>query len=123
MDESEILTAHPSGTLAAVRRHQVVHDPTSDPGSVDLSVFVNFTRLRAAAAAAGLQEVAFRRQAEALGAWGFQALLEEAVRSAPTPEAEVRVRLSAKNLLFGFDRFYAWELSAPVLGDRGATLT
>jgi SAM-dependent MidA family methyltransferase len=123
MVESELLAGHPTGTLAAVRRHHVVDDPLADPGASDLSVFVNFTRLRATAAASGFREVAFRRQAEALGAWGFPALLEEAVRSAPSPEAEVRIRLGAKNLLFGFDRFYALELAAPSSLDVRAGVT
>jgi len=113
MEETELLAAHPSGTLAAIRRHRSSLDPLAEPGESDLSVFVNFTRVRAAARAAGLVETAFRRQAEALGAWGFPGLLEAAVRSAASSEAEVRVRLAAKNLLFGFDRFYALELTPP----------
>ncbi|HKN06370.1 MAG TPA: SAM-dependent methyltransferase [Thermoplasmata archaeon] len=119
MEEAELLAAHPSGTLAAVRRHRPTGDPIADPGESDLSVFVNFTRIRAAAKAAGLIEIAFRRQAEALGTWGFPQLLEEAIRSASSSEIEVRVRLAAKNLLFGFDRFYALELTPPS-DERGA---
>ncbi|HXY12490.1 MAG TPA: SAM-dependent methyltransferase [Thermoplasmata archaeon] len=113
MDETELLSAHPGGTLAAVRRHRYVDDPFADPGSSDLSVFVNFTRVRAVASASGLREVAFRSQAEALGAWGFPHLFEEALRSAPNAEAEVRTRLAGKSLLFGFERFYALELAPP----------
>jgi SAM-dependent MidA family methyltransferase len=123
MEESELVVAHPSGTLAAVRRHRFVDDPFADPGTCDLSVFVNFSRVRAAAASAGLREVAFRRQAEALGAWGFPRLLEEAVRSAPSAEAEVRVRLAAKNLLFGFERFHALELTPPDRAGGSPTAT
>ena len=113
MEQGELVTAHPSGTLAAVRRHQYVDDPFAEPGTADLSVFVNFTRVRAVAATAGLRQVAFRRQAEALGEWGFARLLEEAVATAPSAEAEVRIRLGAKSLLFGFDRFCALELAPP----------
>jgi SAM-dependent MidA family methyltransferase len=123
MEESELVTAHRSGTIAAVRRHRFVDDPFADPGTSDLSVFVNFTRVRAAAAHAGLREVAFRRQAEALGEWGFPRLLEEAIRAAPSTEAEVRIRLAAKNLLFGFERFYALELAPPDRAGRSATVT
>lgn len=112
MDESELLLAHPSGTLASVRRHRNVADPYSEPGRSDLSVFVNFTRVRDAARRSGLTEATFTRQAEALGTWGFPELLEEALRSVPSAEEAVRVRLAAKNLLFGFDRFYALELAA-----------
>jgi len=123
MEESELVTAHRSGTLTAVRRHRFVDDPFAEPGTSDLSVFVNFTRVRAAAARAGLREVAFRRQAEALGEWGFPRLLEEAIRAAPSTEAEVRVRLAAKNLLFGFERFHALELAPPDRAGRSATVT
>ncbi len=123
MEESELLAAHPSGTLAAVRHHRTEDNPLRDPGESDLSVFVNFTRLRAAAFRGGLTEVAFRRQAEALGAWGFPSLLEEAVRSVSKGEDEVRIRLGAKNLLFGFERFYALELAPPETAERLRALT
>jgi len=123
MDESELLAAHPSGTLSAVRRHRPVEDPLEDPGGTDLSVFVNFTRLRAVAVSAGLRELAFRRQAEALGAWGFPRLFEEAVRTVGTAEEEVRLRLASKNLLFGFERFCALELSPPESSERLALVT
>jgi SAM-dependent MidA family methyltransferase len=123
MEESELVVAHPSGTLAAVRRHRFVDDPFEEPGTCDLSVFVNFTRIRAVAAIAGLREVSFWRQAEALGEWGFPRLFEEAIRSAPSTEAEVRIRLAAKNLLFGFERFHALELAPPERGGRFPTAT
>ena len=110
MEESELLAAHPHGTLAAVRQHRSGVDPYAQPGDADLSVFVNFSRFRFAAKSAGLRELAFRSQAEALGEWGFPRLFEEAVRAAPSSEEEVRIRLAAKNLLFGFERFRALEL-------------
>jgi len=113
MDQTELLTAHPSGTLAAVQKHRPVRDPLDDPGSSDLSAFVNFDRIRAVARSSGLVEVAFRRQAEALGAWGLPMLLERTLGSAASDEMRVRVHLAAKNLLFGFERFYALELAPP----------
>jgi len=120
MEERELVMAHPTGTLAAIRRHRYVDDPFADPGSADLSVFVNFTRVRAVAGFAGLREVAFRRQAEALGEWGFPRFLEEAVQATTSAEAEVRVRLGAKSLLFGFERFYALEFVPPASADSAA---
>lgn len=113
MDESELLAAHPRGTLATLRHHRDAGPPWEDPGTRDLSTFVNFTRVRAAAARAGLAEVAFRSQAETLGTWGFPAELERSIRAAASPEEEVRTRLAAKNLLFGFERFRVLELAAP----------
>ncbi|HTT73370.1 MAG TPA: SAM-dependent methyltransferase [Thermoplasmata archaeon] len=122
-EERELLAGHPHGTLAGVRAHTDVPDPYADPGTVDLSTFVNFDRIRAAARGAGLIELAYRRQAEALGAWGFEAEREAALRAATGPEAEVRVRLAAKSLLFGFDRFRALEVAAPATAARLARPT
>ncbi len=111
-EQTELVRGRPRGTLAAFRGHRVVEDPWGDPGGSDLSVFVNFTRIRAAAQASGLTELAYRSQAEALGAWGFPQLLEDAVRAAGSAEAQVRLRLAAKNLLFGFENFRVLELGA-----------
>jgi SAM-dependent MidA family methyltransferase len=113
MEEPELRSAHPSGTLESVRRHRVVPDPLSAPGTTDLSTFVNFSRVREVARRAGLVELAYCSQSEALGTWGFPTLFERAVREAGSSEAEVRLRLAAKNLIFGFDRFRALEWSAP----------
>jgi SAM-dependent MidA family methyltransferase len=113
LEESELLIGHPCGTLAAVRGHRAIDDPLDGPGTADLSVFVNFTRLRTAARTGRLREVGFRSLAEALGEWGFPALLDSAVKGAGSAEAEVRVRLAAKNLLFGFERFRVLELAPP----------
>jgi len=112
-EQTELLSAYPRGTLAAVRAHRALDAATAVPGEADLSAFVNFSRVRSAAATAGLSEVAYRPQAEALGAWGFPSELEEAVRKSRTGEEEVRVRLAAKNLLFGFANFRVLELAAP----------
>jgi SAM-dependent MidA family methyltransferase len=116
-DTEELLRGHPMGTLAALRGHRTT-DPLDLPGSSDLSAFVDFARIRSSAARAGLVERAFRRQAEALGDWGFGELLEAAVASAEGAEAVVRLRLAAKNLLFGFDTFRVLELAS---GGPGAT--
>jgi SAM-dependent MidA family methyltransferase len=113
MEESELLLGHPGGTLAAVRDHRFLENPLDSPGTADLSTFVNFSRIRRSANSGGLREVSFRSQAESLGTWGFPEVLDSAVRSAGSPEAEVRLRLAAKNLLFGFDRFRVLELAPP----------
>jgi NADH dehydrogenase [ubiquinone] 1 alpha subcomplex assembly factor 7 len=108
----ELLRGHPSGTLAAVRGHRPV-DPLEAPGTADLSAFVDFGRIRSAAHRAGLREHAFQPQSEALGAWGIAPLLEAAVDRASSPQEGVKIRLGAKNLLFGFQSFFALELEAP----------
>ncbi|HTT26288.1 MAG TPA: SAM-dependent methyltransferase [Thermoplasmata archaeon] len=108
--ESEGTPGGPNGTLRALRGHRAV-DALDGPGTADLSAFVDFTRIRAAAERAGLRELAFRRQPEALGAWGFESVLAEALQSAGSAEAQVRIRLAAKNLIFGFEGFRVLELA------------
>lgn len=120
MGERELLRAHPSGTLAGVRRHRPVDDPLEAPGEVDLSTFVNFDRVRAAARGAGLAEVAFESQAEALGRWGFERVRAAALTAAADVAERVRLTLAAKNLLFGFERFRVLELT-PASVDAPAT--
>jgi SAM-dependent MidA family methyltransferase len=111
-EEPALLAGHAGGTLAAVRSHRPVDDPWQEPGATDLSTFVNFSRVRRVAARAGLVEVGFARQAEALGAWGFPEELARAVAAAGSAEEQVRVRLAAKSLLFGFETFRVLELAA-----------
>lgn len=109
----ELGVRHPTGSIAALRRHQAGGNPLEAPGSADLSVHVDFTRLRAAARAAGLKEMAYRSQAEALGAWGLASVAEELRRGTGSEEARVKIHLAIKSLLFGFERFRALELAAP----------
>lgn len=111
-EEPRLLAEHPEGTLAAYRRHRRMPDPLAHPGLFDLSAFVNFSRIRDAAAHAGLTERSYRSQAEALVAWGLESDTRAAVASARTPEDGVRVQLAVKNLLFGFAAFQALELEA-----------
>ena len=108
-EEGELLSAHRSGTLAAVRRHIALADPLDRPGTADLSTFLDFTRLRAAARTSGLAEIAYTRMNEALGRWGFSSVLEEALARANTETERVQLRLAAKSLLFGFENFRVLE--------------
>jgi SAM-dependent MidA family methyltransferase len=112
-EESSLLQRFPAGSLRAVRGHRSRSDPLGAPGSEDLSTFVNFSRVRAAARRAGFREVAYRSQAEALGAWGLPQELAAAQAMVPTAEAKVRLQLAAKQLLFGFENFRVLELSVP----------
>jgi SAM-dependent MidA family methyltransferase len=111
MEEDELVRGHPGGTLTAVRGHRTITDPLEAPGHTDLSTFVNWTRLRAVARAAGLAVVEVRSQAEALTDWGLPALMERELARGGSSEAQVRVRLGAKSLLFGFERFRILELA------------
>ncbi len=112
-EEGELIRGPRAGTTAAVRGHRTLASVEESPGQADLSTFVNFTRVRHAAAAAGLAAVAYRSQAEALGAWGLQEEADRALSRAHGAEEEVRVRLAIKNLLFGFGTFRVLELAPP----------
>lgn len=107
-EQSEILHTHRFGTLTAIRGHRVLPFPLEDPGEVDLSTYVNFSRIRAAAQRSGLRLVSDRTQAEVLVEWG----LEEVKRrweAAADAESALRLHLAVKNLLFGFPHFRALE--------------
>jgi SAM-dependent MidA family methyltransferase len=102
-----------AGTFAAYREHRALADPLSAPGESDLSCWVNFDRIRAAARRAGFVEEAFRPQAEAFGAWGIAPILERWVQEPADATERVRRHLAGKKLVFGFDTFFALELSSP----------
>jgi SAM-dependent MidA family methyltransferase len=100
------------GTAVALRAHRPLPDLLEAPGRSDLSCFVDFPRLRSAARRAGLAERYFGRQREALVAWGLPERVEEAARAAPSDADRVRIQLQAKQLLVGFENFWALELAA-----------
>ena len=110
---AELRAAHPHGTFEAVRGHRAGRSPLAAVGASDLSTFVDFSRVREAARRAGWVELAYRGQAEALGAWGFESELRRTLAAATGAEEEVRLRLAAKNLLFGFGTFRVLELATP----------
>jgi SAM-dependent MidA family methyltransferase len=112
-DESELLRTRPRGTWTAFAEHRVVDDPLAAIATADQSVFVNFTRMRAAAKRAGLVETSFRPQREALVDWGLEAAKNLAASGTDSEEEKVRLHLASKQLLFGFEQFRAWELAPP----------
>jgi SAM-dependent MidA family methyltransferase len=112
-EEGELVRRFPRGSLQAIRGHRVLDDPLETPGAADLSAHVNFSRIRAAARATGLVEVAYAGQADALGRWGFERARAAALAAAASEEERVRVALGAKNLLFGFERFRVLEVATP----------
>ncbi|HEY6238966.1 MAG TPA: SAM-dependent methyltransferase [Thermoplasmata archaeon] len=118
-DEDDLVRGRPGGTLQATRGHRVLEDPLQSPGAADLSVFVNFSRIRSAASRSGLREIAYGSQAEALARWGFEDRFRGELSRSAGAEAEVRLRLAVKNLLFGFESFRALELRAAEAGADG----
>jgi len=80
------------GTLACYRDQQVHRNPFVDFGEQDLTAHVDFTTLREAGEAAGLETFAFTRQARWLTACGLFEELEA---------ADQQTRLDAMHLLDG----------------------
>jgi NADH dehydrogenase [ubiquinone] 1 alpha subcomplex assembly factor 7 len=111
-EESRLMDRVGSGTLEAIRGHRSV-DPLSEPGTADLSAWVNFTRLRAVAGRVGLREMSFGPLADELLHWGLddvRARMEVGMDSV----SAVKLRLAQKSLLLGFGSFKVLEL-APAL--------
>ncbi len=109
MEEDELVHGHPRGTLEGLRGHRVVSDPLLADEPRDLSVFVNWTRLRRAGERAGLRLIADEPLSRALLAWGIEPLARAAQAKTWGAEDGVRLQLGLKNLLFGFERFRALE--------------
>ncbi len=109
-DEDALVARVPSGTLEALRSHRSV-DPLSHPGTADLSSWVNFTRVRRAAASAGLSEVSYTALRDALLAWGLDQVRGEESASAEAVDA-VKLQLAQKSFLLSFETFRVLELSA-----------
>ncbi|MHB8351383.1 MAG: class I SAM-dependent methyltransferase [Thermoplasmata archaeon] len=105
-------------TFQTARDHRAGGDPLTAPGTQDLSAWVDFPRVRSAARQAGLTEIAFRSQAEALTAWGLAERAAEWGRTAADPVEQVRRHLAVKNLLFGFANFRVLELATGTLARR-----
>jgi len=110
-EEEALVRRGGAGTLEAIRGHRSV-DPLSSPGTADLSAWVNFTRVRNAARAAGFRETFYGPLSEALVQWGIDEILKNWEAKADPVEA-VKARLAVKSFLFGFGSFKVLELAPP----------
>lgn len=111
-EEGALLSRGPAGTMEAIWSHRRV-DPLPTAGSSDVSAWVNFSRLRRRAKAAGLHETFYGPLSEALLRWGID---EVRARSEPDDDAtaSVKLRLAQKSFLLGFSNFQVLELSPRV---------
>jgi SAM-dependent MidA family methyltransferase len=89
------------GSLTTFSRHELGRDPLTRPGEVDLTAHINWDDLRAAAEAAGWQEVGLWPLAEFLVRAGIAAELEERGlgMEANLDAATVTARQEVKRLL------------------------
>ncbi|MDT5293324.1 MAG: hypothetical protein QOJ76_204 [Acidobacteriota bacterium] len=87
------------GTLRAFRGHEFIEDVLRDPGEQDLTTTVNWTQVRSAGEAAGLQTVLLERlDAFLLGAGLLEQLERESVRAASESEV-ASLRLEAREMI------------------------
>ena len=83
------------GTLACYRRQQVHRNPFVDVGEQDLTAHVDFDALRLAGEAAGLETVAFTRQALWLTACG---IFDDLAEADPATREEARMLLDGAGM-------------------------
>jgi SAM-dependent MidA family methyltransferase len=110
-EEGALVSRNGAGTIEAIREHRRV-DPLSRPGTADISAWVNFTRVRRAARAAGLVETYFGPLSEALVAWGLDGVRAQLEVGTDSIES-TKLRLAQKSFLFGFGSFKVLELAPP----------
>ena len=110
-EEAALLSRGSGGTLEAIRGHRSV-DPLVEPGTVDLSAWVNFTRIRRAASQAGLVEMFYGPLSEALIRWKIDEVRAKMESKADSVEA-VKLQLAQKSFLIGFSSFKVLELAPP----------
>ncbi|HEX8129510.1 MAG TPA: SAM-dependent methyltransferase [Pyrinomonadaceae bacterium] len=87
------------GTLRGFRDHQFVADVLARPGEHDLTTTINWTEIRRAGEAAGLETVSLERQDEFLLRAGALTQLEHLTTQAHTEAERLRLRLGAREMI------------------------
>ncbi|HYG10509.1 MAG TPA: SAM-dependent methyltransferase [Pyrinomonadaceae bacterium] len=87
------------GTLRGFRAHQFVGDVLARPGECDLTTTINWTQIRQAGAAAGLETISLERQDEFLLRAGLLDQLERLTASLDGEAERVQLRLGAREMI------------------------
>jgi len=95
----EQLAGRHRGTLMAYRQHTASENPYEAPGEQDITAHVNFTALRAAAEAAGLETVGLLTQAQFLMGIGQVNEFADAFEDCLLPQERAKVALQLKHLV------------------------
>jgi SAM-dependent MidA family methyltransferase len=106
------------GTLCGFRRHRRVEDPLAEPGTRDLTAWVDFSQLADEARAAGLELAGFATQAHFLLETGIEQELARLVEAAPEGERSAHRQVAATLLLPGEmgERFKVMALARGIRG-------
>lgn len=87
------------GTLRGFCAHQFVADLLARPGEHDLTTTINWTSLKLAGEAAGLETISLERQDEFLLRVGLLDELERLTAQLPTEAERLRLRLGAREMI------------------------
>lgn len=92
-------TERSEGTLRGFRAHQFVGDLLARPGAHDLTTTINWTGLKQAGKAAGLETISLERQDEFLLRAGLLDVLEQLTAQLPTEAERLRLKLGARDMI------------------------
>ncbi len=87
------------GTLRGFRAHEFVPDVLAHPGEHDLTTTINWTQVRRAGEAAGLETISFERQNEFLLRAGLLEELERLASRSKDGAERMRLRLGAREMI------------------------
>lgn len=96
---AEQLAGRHLDTLMTYRRHTASSDPYEVPGEQDITAHVNFTALRAAGEAAGLDHLALLTQSQFLIGLGEETQFADAFEDCRLPQEHAKVALQLKHLV------------------------
>jgi SAM-dependent MidA family methyltransferase len=95
----ELLAGRHRGTVAAARQHQLSRNPYEAPGEQDITAHVNFTAVRAAGEAAGLETLGLVTQSQFLMGIGEANQFADAFEDCRLPQEQAKVALQLKHLV------------------------
>ncbi len=122
----EQLAGRHRGTLMTYRQHTASDDPYAAPGEQDITAHVNFTALRSAGEAAGLDFLALLTQSQFLIGIGEQTQFAEAFAGCRTPQEQAKVALQLKHLVTPAgmgETFHVLVMSKGVAREKAAALS
>jgi SAM-dependent MidA family methyltransferase len=96
---AEQLAGRHRGTLMAYRHHSVSSDPYQAPGEQDLTAYVNFTALAAAAEQTGMQLRNLMTQSQFLMSIGEKNQFADVFEDCRVPQERAKVALQLKHLI------------------------
>ncbi len=95
----ELLAGRPKNTLRAYRQHAISDNPYEAPGEQDITAHVNFTALREAGMAAGMEGGCILTQAQFLMGIGEVNQFADAFEDAQLPQEHAKIALQLKHLV------------------------